>query len=258
MEIFNMRYFRLLLLFLIPAQFVIGQYKYDNTLFKTVYLNDLCAVLKNNPGHLILDVRSQGEFNDTSGSASLNIGHLKGAVNIDISELMGKRWKELLPYKNKPIFVYCSHSQRSRRCSKFLSDSGFTNIINVNGAMTEFNLLKHTDIDCVKELYETNNKFDLLSPQEVAQVMIVKKDLFILDVRSDSSFKGISKDASVNAQGKLKGAVNIPFDQLANSFGKLPKSRPILVVPILAGKPTWLLPCLPTMVLPMYTPHLMA
>jgi 3-mercaptopyruvate sulfurtransferase SseA len=32
-------------------------------------------------------VRTPGEFSDTSASASLNIGHLKGAVNIDVNEV---------------------------------------------------------------------------------------------------------------------------------------------------------------------------
>ena len=219
----------LFLLLLANSQILFSQYKYANTIYKTIFLNELCDALQKNTGHLLLDVRSKGEFYDTSTSASLNIGHLKGAVNMDIND-MEKRWKELLPYKNKPIFIYCSHSQRSRRCSKFLADSGFTNIINVNGAMTEVNLLKKTNMACAKELYETYNKFKLLSPQETAQLMISKKDLFILDVRSDSAFKGIAKDAASNAQGKLKGAVNIPFAELANSLNKIPKNKSILVV----------------------------
>ena len=206
-----------------------AQYRYDNILYKTVYIDDLCDALKNNPGYLLLDVRSKGEYYDTSSSASLNIGHLKGAVNMDIQE-KDTRWKELLPYKDKPIFIYCSHSQRSRVFSKFLADSGFTKIINVNGAMTEFNLLKHSHIACAKDIYETHNKFSLLSPPEVEKLMLSEKDLFILDVRPDSVFRGISTDALENALGKFKGAVNIPFDQLSSSLEKIPRNRPILVV----------------------------
>ena len=211
------------------TQTLSAQFKYDNTSFKTVYINDLCDSLRKNPNRLILDVRTPGEFSDTSSSASLNIGHLKGAKNIDVNEVKN-RLKELQPYKNKPIFVICSHSQRSRVCSKLLADSGFTNVINVNGAMTEFNLLKNTSIPCVADLYETANQFKLVSPKEVAQLMLSKKDLFILDVRADSAFRGISRDVSVNAQGKLKGSVNIPFAQLASSLDKVPKNRPILVI----------------------------
>jgi rhodanese-related sulfurtransferase len=207
------------------VQSLSAQFKYDNVSFKTVYINDLCDSLRKNPDRLILDVRSPGEFSDTSSSASLNIGHLKGAKNIDVSEVKN-RLKELQAYKNKPIFVICSHSQRSRVCSKMLADSGFTNVINVNGAMTEFNLLKNTSIPCVNDLYETANQFKLLSPKEVAQLMVSKKDLFILDVRSDSAFRGISRDISVNAQGKLKGSVNIPFAQLQHRLIRFPGTGP--------------------------------
>lgn len=219
----------LCLLACVTVQCLLAQFKYDNVSFKTVYINDLCDSLRKNPNRLILDVRSPGEFSDTSSSASLNIGHLKGAKNIDVNQVKN-RLSELQAYKNKPIFVICSHSQRSRVCSKMLADSGFTNVINVNGAMTEFNLLKNTSIPCVSDLYETANQFKLLSPKEVAQLMISKKDLFILDVRSDSAFRGISRDISANALGKLKGSVNIPFAELAYSLDKIPKNRPVLVI----------------------------
>ncbi len=219
----------LLLVLLINTRQLFSQFKYDNIAFKTVYINDLCDSLRKNPDRLILDVRSLGEFRDTSVSASLNIGHLKGAVNIDVSEVKN-RLNEIIAYKNKPVFVICSHSQRSRICSKMLSDSGFTNVINVNGAMTEFNLLKFSTSPCLNNLYETNNRFKLLSPKDIAQLMISQKDLFILDVRTDSAFKGISLDVSANALGKLKGAINIPFVQLSASLDRVPKNRPILVV----------------------------
>ncbi|MES2372980.1 MAG: rhodanese-like domain-containing protein [Bacteroidota bacterium] len=219
----------LCLLACITVQCLSAQFKYDNISFKTVYINDLCDSLRKNPDRLILDVRSPEEFSDTSSSASLNIGHLKGAKNIDVNEVKN-RLSELQPYKNKPIFVICSHSQRSRVCSKMLADSGFTNVINVNGAMTEFNLLKNTSISCVSDLYETANQFKLFSPKEVAQLMVSKKDLFILDVRNDSAFRGISRDISANALGKLKGSVNIPLAELSASLDKVPKNRPILVI----------------------------
>ncbi|MCW3087567.1 MAG: rhodanese-like protein [Sediminibacterium sp.] len=222
---------RILLLFVscILAQTVPAQFKYDNIAYKTVFINDLCDSLRNNPDRLILDVRSPGEFRDTSSQASLNIGHLKGAVNIDVREVKD-RLAELQPYKNKPIFVICSHSQRSRVCSKMLADSGFTNVINVNGAMTEFNLLKNTSIPCVNDLYETSNPFKLLSPRDVARFLSSNQNVFILDVRSDSAFRGISTDVSANAQGRLKGSVNIPLAMLPSQLGKVPKQRPILVV----------------------------
>mgnify|MGYP001798280710 CR=1 FL=1 len=87
-------------------------------------------------------------------------------------------------------------------------------MINVNEAMTEFNILKNTSVSSAANLYETSNRFGLLSPKEVSRLMTAKENVFILDVRNDSAFKGISRDISANAQGRLKGAVNIPLAQL--------------------------------------------
>ena len=57
----------------------------------------------------------------------MNIGRLKNAKNIDVRQF-GSRLSELQDFKNRPVFVYCSHSQRSRRASKMLADSGFTRV----------------------------------------------------------------------------------------------------------------------------------
>ena len=94
-----------------------AQFKADNVKYTTVFPEELCKTLMANQGYTLLDVRSQGEYDDTSTSGGLNIGHLKNSMHIDIRELP-KRWKELLAYKDKPLFIYCSHSQRSRRASR--------------------------------------------------------------------------------------------------------------------------------------------
>jgi hydroxyacylglutathione hydrolase len=219
----------LLGILLLFAQTATGQFRYDNIAFRTVYINDLCDSLKKYPDRLILDVRSRGEFADTSSFTNLNIGRLKGAVNIDVNEVKN-RLNEIRNYKDKPVFVICSHSQRSRVCSKMLADSGFTQVINVNGAMTEFNLIKNTSVPCVTDLYETANPFTLLAPFQVANLLSSGKNIFILDVRTDSSFRGISRDPALNALGRLKGAVNIPLAQLVSSPDKVPANAPVLVV----------------------------
>jgi 3-mercaptopyruvate sulfurtransferase SseA len=59
-----------------------AQFANDNVLYKTVHVSDLCKDLQKNPGYLLLDVRSPGEYHDTSSSTALNIGHLKGALTL--------------------------------------------------------------------------------------------------------------------------------------------------------------------------------
>src|SRR6185369_15557412 len=115
------------------------------------------------PGYLLLDVRSEGEYEDTS-MMGMNIGRFKDAKNINVREL-GQHIGELAAYKDKPVFVYCSHSQRSRRASKMLADSGFTNVININGGMTGILQLPTSGNECVFKQLTTKNNFAMLSAQ---------------------------------------------------------------------------------------------
>lgn len=207
----------------------LAQYKNDNVLFKTVFIEDLCQQLKANPNAVLLDVRSKGEYEDTSMFYGLNIGRLKNTVHLDINE-MNTRWRELLPYKDKTMYVMCSHSQRSRRVSKMLSDSGFTNIVNVNGGLTTYNLLSGANDVCKDRLYETHNKYKLVSPLGLCDFMAKNKDVFIVDVRGDSAYRGIHTDERQNSLGKMNGSVNIPLATLKTSTDGVPKGKKILVV----------------------------
>src|SRR5579862_9620360 len=206
-----------------------AQYKNDNVKYHTVFLDDLCKTLLENPGYVLLDVRSKGEFSDTSTSSGYNMGHLKNAININIDDLP-QRLNELKGDKGKPIFVYCSHSQRSRRASALLADSGFAKVFNINGGMTTLNLLNESLVPCSVSLYETKNKYKLLSPQEFITAFENNKNAFILDIRKDSVFREISSSEKLNSYGRLKNAVNIPLDSLPIFLQRLPRNGQIIVV----------------------------
>src|SRR3954465_2810487 len=81
------------------ASSMAAQYKNDNVVYKTVFPQDLCKALEENPGYLLLDVRSPGEFSDTSSATGLNLGHINGAINIDIRQIQ-KRINEISAYKD--------------------------------------------------------------------------------------------------------------------------------------------------------------
>jgi rhodanese-related sulfurtransferase len=221
----------LLPLLLLLAQAGSGQFKNDNVLYKTVDPTDLCATLAKNKGYILLDVRTQAEFHDTSSSASYNLGHLKGAINIPVREL-GSRLSEIVQYKNKPVFLYCSHSQRSRRAGKLLADSGYTNLFNINGGMTSlyYNVLPKNP--CLQKLVETSNTYIYISAVELCNKMLQPKRPFILDVREDSAFRHISRDFKENAYGAFTGTVNIPLPVLADHLSELPKDNQIIITDI--------------------------
>lgn len=215
----------ILIFFLLGALHLSAQYKNDNVLYKTVDPSELVSALKQNPGYLLLDVRTSGEHNDTS-SMGLNIGRFKTAYNIDVRELKN-RLNEIADYKDRAVFVYCSHSQRSRRASKMLADSGFTKVFNVNGGMTAFHYmgLKNT----VKDIFETKDAYAVVSPQEFCSALKDPK-VKIIDIRKDSAFRHITGKASLDAMGNFKNAMNIPFEILESQADKFKKDQRIIFI----------------------------
>jgi rhodanese-related sulfurtransferase len=100
--------------------------------FKNISPASLCDIMLKKPETILMDVRTAAEFN---GTAEMNYGRLKGAINIPIQELES-RMDELKKYKNKDIIVYCSHSHRSPQVSYILGQNGFTHVTNMQGGMS--------------------------------------------------------------------------------------------------------------------------
>jgi rhodanese-related sulfurtransferase len=207
----------------------IAQYKYDNVLYKTIYIQNICRELDDYPGGLLLDVRSPGEYADTS-SNGLNIGRFKNAVNIDVGDL-GKRIGEISAYKDKPVFVYCSHSQRSRRASKMLADSGFLKVYNINEGMTGIRQMPAGPNQCLYNRLQTNNTYDIISATDLcSKISVSAKDIFLLDVRADSAFNHISTDARTNSFGVFKNSTHIPLAILEANLSKIPTGKEIIII----------------------------
>ncbi|CAN5447026.1 hypothetical protein BH11BAC1_BH11BAC1_03340 [soil metagenome] len=202
--------------------------KYDN-LYKTIFAKDFCAMVQQNPKIVLLDVRSAGEFCDTSAHSSLNMGHLKGAVNIEIDSIK-KNITVMDKYRDSTLIIYCSHSQRSRRISKLLTENGFTNFYNLNGGMSSINQMTEKDFPCKQNWVQSNVHYKNLSNSEALSLYNSEKKLIVLDARPASQFE--SKDSIDNNNiGKIKGAINIPYAELKDRIGELKKysDRPILV-----------------------------
>jgi len=219
---------RSIFLLLILASLALNaQFKADNVKYNTVYPEDLCKTLLANKGYLILDVRSPGEYDDTSASVGLNIGHVKNAKNINIS-LLPQRWKEIASYKDQPVFIYCSHSQRSRRASRLLADSGFTHIYNINGGLTDFYNQGIQSDPCAGLEIETSVPYKIISSKQLATGG-KSGSYYIIDLRSDSIFKGILNERT-KSEGKFENAMNMPFINWSATSSIVVPAKPILLV----------------------------
>lgn len=84
------------------------------------------AIMEEETGYVILDVRTAGEYED---------GHIPGAVNLPVDEVDAKA-ADLLTSKEQLILVYCRSGNRSKRASQILADQGYTNVKEFGGINT--------------------------------------------------------------------------------------------------------------------------
>lgn len=88
--------------------------------FKQINVDKVRALVES--GSYIIDVREIMEFEN---------GHIKGAVNIPLSELR-ERINEIP--KDKPVYLHCRTGQRSYNAVLALQNLGYNNIINITGS----------------------------------------------------------------------------------------------------------------------------
>lgn len=88
--------------------------------FKQINVDKVRALVES--GSYIIDVREIMEFEN---------GHIKGAVNIPLSELR-ERINEIP--KDKPVYLHCRTGQRSYNAVLALQNLGYNNVINITGS----------------------------------------------------------------------------------------------------------------------------
>jgi rhodanese-related sulfurtransferase len=203
-------------------------FRFDNVLYKAVYWNDAVRLMNENKNYLLLDVRTPGEYADTSHHTHLNMGRLKGATNITIDSVP-QHLEELKKYNDKNIFVYCSHSQRSRRVSKLLADNGFKNVYNINGGMSVANESTARIFPFKSAILVNGNPYKNIASADALE-MLQNNNAVIIDVRSSAEYN--SKDSVFSKNlGRIKNAVNIPPGEFTQKFKalNLPKEKNIVI-----------------------------
>ncbi|HET7001937.1 MAG TPA: rhodanese-like domain-containing protein, partial [Puia sp.] len=204
-------------------------FKFDNTVYKAVYLNEAFHLMDSMQNYLLLDVRSPGEYADTSRTTALNIGRIRGSINITIDSVP-VRIAELTKYKDQPVFVYCSHSQRSRRVSKFLAENGFKKVYNINGGMTLLNESDSRDFPYKDKVLTTSLAYKNIDSKDAYHLIKNTPGLVIIDIRNPAEFA--SGDTwQQNNIGHLKNALNFPQSVFAEKLisAQIPANSPVLL-----------------------------
>ena len=92
-----------------------------------VYVNitaeEAKQIMDSQEGYIILDVRTQEEYDE---------GHIPGAIVISHEEIAEKA-EEVLTDKNQLILVYCRSGRRSKIAAEALVELGYTNIKEFGG-----------------------------------------------------------------------------------------------------------------------------
>ena len=81
------------------------------------------ALMDNEQGYIIIDARTQTEFDD---------GHIPGAILIPEYEIADRAEKEF-PNKKQLILVYCRSGRRSKIAAEELVKLGYTNVKEFGG-----------------------------------------------------------------------------------------------------------------------------
>lgn len=95
----------------------------NEVIIKHISMNDIVQIMDENENYIILDVRTQAEYNQ---------GHIPNAICIP-NETIDENVVNKLPDKNQMILVYCRSGNRSRQAAEKLKKLGYTNLIEFGG-----------------------------------------------------------------------------------------------------------------------------
>ena len=95
----------------------------EETTYRQISMDDAIAMMEEESGYIILDVRTPEEFAEK---------HIPGAINIP-NETIGTTEIPELPDKDQLILVYCRSGNRSKQASEKLVKSGYTNVVEFGG-----------------------------------------------------------------------------------------------------------------------------
>ena len=91
--------------------------------YRQITMDEAVAMMEEEEGYIILDVRTAAEFDEK---------HIPGAINIP-NEAIGTDAIPELPDKDQLILVYCRSGNRSKQASEKLVKLGYTIVVEFGG-----------------------------------------------------------------------------------------------------------------------------
>ena len=95
----------------------------QGAVYMNITVEEAKQIMDSEEGYVILDVRTQEEYDE---------GHIPGAIVISHEEIAEKAEK-VLTDKEQLILVYCRSGRRSKLAAEALAELGYTNIKEFGG-----------------------------------------------------------------------------------------------------------------------------
>ena len=93
--------------------------------YRQISMDEAVAMMEQENGYIILDVRTPAEFAEK---------HIPNAINIP-NETIGTDEISALPDKDQLIMVYCRSGRRSKEAAEKLVKLGYTNVVEFGGIL---------------------------------------------------------------------------------------------------------------------------
>ena len=94
--------------------------------YRQITMDEAVAMMEEEEGYIILDVRTAAEFDEK---------HIPGAINIP-NEAIGSDALPELPDKDQLILVYCRSGNRSARAAAYLKGNGYASVYDIGGILS--------------------------------------------------------------------------------------------------------------------------
>ena len=143
---------------------------------------------------------------------------IPGSQCIALEEL-DKKLPASFPNKSQPVIFYCE-SDRCPRAGLAYEKAkllGYENIYVLEDGLVAWKRAGH-EVETIQRSKKSACNFYQIS--EAGGLNKEKKDLFILDIRSEDAFKA----------NHIDGAKNIPFYMLHKRLNEIPKNVPVIVI----------------------------
>ena len=96
---------------------------YEYNEIKHVSMDEITKIMQENKNYVILDVRTQEEYNE---------GHIPNAINIP-NETIDEKIYDKLKDKKQLILIYCRSGSRSRQAAYKMQKLGYSNLVEFGG-----------------------------------------------------------------------------------------------------------------------------